>query len=1274
RMRNLKRALSLTLASVMLLGMMIVGTSAVSFNDADEISNVTAATILQEIGVMVGDGENFMPDQIVTRGQMAIIVCKLLYGDKLNVSQFEGSTQYTDVKVGDYFNGYVNLATSLGIISGYGNGQFGPGDPVTTAQAALMLTKALGYYQNKELSGDWGTDALTAITLATRLTMFEGIKAPASNEGLTRDNVAVMSFNTLTRATPVKFNPILGEYYTVGGGVTNGVQYIDAYEYGKQGTEYTNTLGFTIYGLYISNEPTDDFGRPADEWSYERGGVIGTFTDEPIAVYTASASRGTLYNLIGSSSVNSLAGTNNKTNNRGETQNTLSVYVDGVAQPVYTYTNNNITVNGDGVGYYFERNNSAGAHSGKGVVTEVYQDANNNVTIVYINTYLMKATADYRSANGTINVEVKTQPAQGLAGTRSSVEPTSVSTNMTTNVSVTTLGDDEFPVIKEYKQGDYILYTATKAHNGQGSWTIQSVQKADMVTGKVEAYSRNTDRRYGTANYYYAGTNASGAGNGASGSVTIDGTKYDYARYAPVSGDKGCDVEYSVNNTASIVVDAYGYAIYVADASLSVGNYIYVEGIGYASGATTGAVASVYRTDGTYETIDVRRMSSASADTNDILDAFKAQNTHDRITYETPGEIRVTVNGAPSGLNGKTWSSLVGWYSYTRNSRGQYTLNRAPMQGNISADIETNRVQIAGAVPGNDNTIFVVLDKNGDVKLYTGIANVPKIENYIGSNSAWLRHDETSRSASVVFVDASDTGSKIKNPNAEYLYLVNQEGHRVEEETNETIYTWAVMINGEQKNIDSKTLSDKNWAGKLFEDYSTSDEGKLYEEGSEFNYANNRDNIQVGMTMAGKSTIGADAGTLSIYGQKALKKNPTTGAVADYTDGRTDIRYDSETTFDLVLRPTPGSALKQLNTGIMNNRNATWEAQRVNADTLDSTFSKWLVEGTAYIIMDDENDSDYAKNVIILVTDVQANTGLVRAELEDAGVSSVYDINPAMLAVNATGDETVKVTGNVTGGLNNTTAPLYESSVAALESNGAKYTAVELELPAGTYAMQATNSLGSKGLVGYSTGVRTFNSAVYTAGDKMILLVGEGGTVTVAFDWGVAVSGAFATADYTLTIDASGLEIGTMPTAPEALEESKTGDQIKGLDDGVYTPYDKNFDSNGDGSDVNGAATDNVIIKFTTTVANKETVLTITDSDGDTVYTETGSTFAVGGHFFYLNKYVVRDGLPEADKWAAAYRAGGEKTDADGGMVVGATYSYTITEDGAVIAQGSFIA
>ena len=61
-MRNLKRALSLALASVMLLGMMVVGTSAKGlddFSDAAEITNADAVAVTSEIGIFEGydDGE-----------------------------------------------------------------------------------------------------------------------------------------------------------------------------------------------------------------------------------------------------------------------------------------------------------------------------------------------------------------------------------------------------------------------------------------------------------------------------------------------------------------------------------------------------------------------------------------------------------------------------------------------------------------------------------------------------------------------------------------------------------------------------------------------------------------------------------------------------------------------------------------------------------------------------------------------------------------------------------------------------------------------------------------------------------------------------------------------------------------------------------------------------------------------------------------------------------------------------------------------------------------
>ena len=51
-MRNLKRALSLALSSVMLLGMMVVGTSAADDPDVDAEDNLEAIQVLQILGVM----------------------------------------------------------------------------------------------------------------------------------------------------------------------------------------------------------------------------------------------------------------------------------------------------------------------------------------------------------------------------------------------------------------------------------------------------------------------------------------------------------------------------------------------------------------------------------------------------------------------------------------------------------------------------------------------------------------------------------------------------------------------------------------------------------------------------------------------------------------------------------------------------------------------------------------------------------------------------------------------------------------------------------------------------------------------------------------------------------------------------------------------------------------------------------------------------------------------------------------------------------------------
>ena len=253
-MRNLKRALSLALASVMLLGMMVVGSSAKGiddFTDKAEIVNQDAVAVTSAIGMFEGyeDG-SFGPENVVTRAEMAVIICTMLYGAGVNVNQFAETNVFTDVPA--WAEGYVNLCSSLGIVAGVGEGKFDPNATVTTAQAVLMLCRALGYFQN---AADFGDNWMLAATAkGTALGLYGDLKL-AANEGLTRDNVAELVFNALTKAVPVQYNELLGVYYNENKGILYSLTYY-----------YTDTLGYKNFDLVYKTNENTDYGRPGTTW------------------------------------------------------------------------------------------------------------------------------------------------------------------------------------------------------------------------------------------------------------------------------------------------------------------------------------------------------------------------------------------------------------------------------------------------------------------------------------------------------------------------------------------------------------------------------------------------------------------------------------------------------------------------------------------------------------------------------------------------------------------------------------------------------------------------------------------------------------------------------------------------------------------------------------------------------------------------------------------------------------------------------------------------
>lgn len=90
--------------------------------------------------LMIGTSTTtFSPELATSRGMVCTILWRMA-----GSPEPKSAAPFTDVATGDYFAKAVAWAAETGVVEGYGNGRFGPNDPVLREQLAAMLYRNMG--------------------------------------------------------------------------------------------------------------------------------------------------------------------------------------------------------------------------------------------------------------------------------------------------------------------------------------------------------------------------------------------------------------------------------------------------------------------------------------------------------------------------------------------------------------------------------------------------------------------------------------------------------------------------------------------------------------------------------------------------------------------------------------------------------------------------------------------------------------------------------------------------------------------------------------------------------------------------------------------------------------------------------------------------------------------------------------------------------------------------------------------------------------------------
>ena len=676
-MNNLKRVLSLGLSGALMASLMITGASAADtkdFTDTDKIQHKTAVATMVSLGVINGkDDGSYDPEAIVTRGEMAKMICLLLNGGVEPPATTKAVPTYSDIK-GHWAEKYIEYisGTEYNVISGQGDGTFNPDGPVTASAVAKMCLAANGYDPTMfNLTGvDWETNT-NGLASNVNNDLYDDITGITVTAGMTRDNVAQMLYNLLdAKAVTKQYDKTV---------TTGDMGYTYKVEEKKTFMEVRYNA-VKVEGVVVANEIASLDSNKTDKDKDTSGSVIGSAKDA------------------------------------GKTEVKVTNYIDQEFYKDADYTFNLSTgadVLGQKVSFYASKENNVGNAKifGAAVASE------DNKVVTDASSDSIKDVADDNDLDFDGSAVLVTNYAQSTKLTSAKIAADATAGVAKTLIDVDGDGDVDY-VLENYAQfGKVTRYnTADKGaitvSLASGSYIIDNsanvvgfedvalndyvlasfiggklnVKKAEAVTGTLAGYKNNSADTLTTK----LTVDETDYNVSAVAAVTVAGDEVYPAKTLFTGGNKA-----ALDTEATFYLDGNGYIIARGQVTDAVYNYAYVIAADSAASSIDSRVkvALPDGKTGTYNLSDKSSVKQAEAKTGEkTVFAYSLANDGKDIKLTVPGG--VTVKG-----------------------------------GSAVFDKGKSTITIKGATTqyANKSTVFYYVDTDDTVTAYKGRDNAPSI-------------------------------------------------------------------------------------------------------------------------------------------------------------------------------------------------------------------------------------------------------------------------------------------------------------------------------------------------------------------------------------------------------------------------------------------------------------------------------------------------------------------------------------------------------------------